>query len=207
MCCGTKRLVQIRCPADCAYLASAREHPAAATVRRQQRDIGFVTQFVRDFSERQSRLFLLITGFVVEGDRLAREGDKFARDVREPVPVLDSLIDDDVAEAAAALAATFETASRGVIYEHRPASLPAERLMAALKPLLAEAAKSQGASFERDAAVVLRRIEEAARHVRAQDPENHRAFLDLIGRVVVRRPDALDTEGHPSSEPPRLIVP
>jgi hypothetical protein len=207
VCCGTKRLVQIRCPADCAYLASAREHPAAASVRRQQRDIAFVTQFVRDFSERQSRLFLLITGFIVEGDRSAREGDRFTRDISEPVPMIQPLIDDDVAEAAAALAATFETASRGVIYEHRPASLPGERLMTALKPLLAEAGKAQGSSFERDAAVVLRRIEQAVRDVRGQDPENHRAFLDLIGRVVVKRPDAPDPDAHPSSDPPRLIVP
>ena len=48
---------------------------------------------------------------------------------RYEAPELQPLIDDDVAEAMAALAATFETASRGVIYEHRPASLPAERLV------------------------------------------------------------------------------
>ena len=35
MCCGTKRLAEIRCPSDCTYLVSAREHPAAV-VRRQQ---------------------------------------------------------------------------------------------------------------------------------------------------------------------------
>ena len=52
---------------------------------------------------------------------------------------LQPLIDDDVAASAAALAATLETSARGVIYEHRPASLPAERLMSTLKPLLAEA--------------------------------------------------------------------
>ena len=39
--------------------------------------------------------------------------------------------------------ATFETASRGVIYEHRPASLPAERLATALKPVLAEAGRAR----------------------------------------------------------------
>src|ERR1700704_4766830 len=35
VCCGTKRLVQIECPPDCAYLAVAREHrpPAAARSR------------------------------------------------------------------------------------------------------------------------------------------------------------------------------
>jgi class 3 adenylate cyclase len=38
------------------------------------------------------------------------------------------LNDDDVADAAGALAATFETAARGVIYEHAPESLVARRL-------------------------------------------------------------------------------
>src|SRR5262245_27935296 len=38
VCCGTKRLVEIRCPSDCSYLASAREHPAAVVVRQQQHD-------------------------------------------------------------------------------------------------------------------------------------------------------------------------
>ena len=30
VCCGTKRLVEIRCPATCGYLQSARVHPAAS---------------------------------------------------------------------------------------------------------------------------------------------------------------------------------
>jgi len=95
-------------------------------------------------------------------------------------------IDDDVAEGMGALAATFETASRGLIYDHRPASLPAERLTAALKPMLAEAGRSTGTAFDRDAAVVLRRIETAARDIRAINREDRRAFLDLLGRIITR---------------------
>ena len=68
---------------------------------------------MRDLNERQSQLFFLIAH--VSRPLSSRRN-------------CSALIDDDVAEAAAALAATFETASRGVIYEHRPASLPAERL-------------------------------------------------------------------------------
>src|SRR5262249_27205851 len=133
VCCGTKRLVQIECPGDCAYLTSAREHPPAAAVRRQQRDLGLVMQFLRDLSDRQSQLFSPIPSFLV----------------RYQAPEPQPLIDDDVAEAAAALAATFETSARGVIYEHRPASLPAERLMSALKPVLNDLGKQGGTPFER----------------------------------------------------------
>jgi hypothetical protein len=94
-----------------------------------------------------------------------------------------------------------------VIYEHRPASLPAERLMSALKPLLAEAGRNGGTAFERDAAVVMRRVEEAAREARAGEEGNRRAFLDLLGRVI-RKTDADQGEpAGPGMEPPRLIVP
>ena len=185
VCCGTKRLVQIDCPNDCAWLASAREHPPAVTVRQQQRDLGLVVQFMRDLSQRQSQLFLLLSTFLA----------------RYQTPELQPIIDDDVTEAAAALAGTFETAVRGVIYEHRPASLPAERLLSALKPLLVEAGEGAGSTFEGDAAVALRRIEDAVREIRALAPENRRAFLELLGRVISEAPPAEPTEA------PRLIVP
>ena len=192
VCCGTKRLVQIQCPSDCAYLSTAREHPPAAAVRRQQHDLGLLVQFMRDFNERQSQLFFLVNTFLV----------------RYEPPELQPLIDDDAAEAAAALAATLETSSRGVIYEHRPASLPAERLMNALKPLLAEAGgQAGGTAFERDAAVVLRRVEEAARGVRASDAGNRRAFLDLLGRVISRNEDPGEAAKKESNDPARLILP
>jgi hypothetical protein len=191
VCCGTKRLVQIQCPSDCAWLASAREHPPAVAVRQHQRDLTFVVQFVRDFSERQSQLFFLVSTFLVQ----------------YPAPDLQPVIDDDIAEAMAALAATYETASRGVIYEHRPPSLPAERLVTALKPVLAEAGSGGGSAFERDAAVVLRRIEEAAREARAIDAPNRRAFLDLLARVVrVPEGQAGDERGA-APAPSGLIVP
>ena len=187
VCCGTKRLVEIQCPSDCVYLAVAREHPPAAVVRQQQRDIQLLVRFIRDFNERQSQLFFLIDAFLL----------------RYQPPELQLLIDEDVIDAAASLAATSETAARGVIYEHRPASPPAERLVAALKPLLAKAGQGGGTPFERDAAVVLRRIEEAAREARAVDRENRRAFLDLLGLVI---PES-EEEERPSSAAPRLIVP
>lgn len=189
VCCGTKRLVQIPCPSDCAWLASAREHPPASIVRRQQRDLGLLVPFMRDFGDRQSQLFFLVATLLVRYDP----------------PDLQALIDDDVAEAAAALAATFETAARGVIYEHRPASLSAERLLTAIRTVLTEAGKGGGSSFERDAAGVLRRIAEAIGGARAADQSNRRAFLDVLGRIIPKNAGA--AHGAPSPEPPRLIVP
>ena len=158
---------------------------------------------MRDFSQRQSQLFFLIGAFLRTYQ----------------APELQPLLDEDVAEAAAALAATFETAARGVIYEHRPASLSAERLVTGLKPLLAEAGKGAGSSFERDAAVVLRRVTESVGSVRADDPANERAFLTLVARVM--RPDPPGPQNpenpanpanpthlvNPANPPSKLILP
>lgn len=192
VCCGTKRVVQIRCPSDCPYLATAREHPPAAAVRLQQQHVHALAQSTRDLSERQLQLFFLINTFLRH---------------YEP-PELQPLLDQDVADAAAALAGTFETASRGVIYEHRPSALPADRLASALKPVIAEAGKPGGSAFDRDAAVVLRRIEEAARAITGSEPSS-RAYLDLLGQIL----DAGTTgaagahDEPPPENRPRLIVP
>ena len=58
-------------------------------------------QFTRDLSQAQSQLFFVLNTFLQ----------------RYEPSELQPLIDEDVAEAAAALAATAETASRGLIYD------------------------------------------------------------------------------------------
>jgi len=191
VCCGTKRLVEIQCPGDCPWLASAREHPPAVAVRQQQRDMGLIMECMRDFSRRQSQLFLLVTTFLV----------------RYEAPELQRFVDHDVTDALSALAATFETASRGVIYEHRPASLAAGHLMSALKPVLADAGQGGGTPFERDAVVVLRRVADSASRVRALEAGSTRAFLELLGRVIQPTDGEKPDETTAAQDAPRLIVP
>ena len=150
---------------------------------------------VRDFNRWQADFFLAVSRFLVG---------------YEP-PEFQPLVDDDVAQAAAAMAATLETASRGVIYEHRPESRPAERLLAALRPLLAEARRNGPATFDRDAAVVLRRVAELAGGSGHEDPTNPRWYLAVLGRVISRMKSETSADsdmGEPSPEgTPRLIVP
>jgi hypothetical protein len=191
VCCGTKRLTEIACPPDCVYLATAREHPPAAAVRQHQRDVALLVEATRDLNERQAQLFLLAAMLLMQ---------------YEP-PALQPLIDDDVIEAAAALAATYDTAAKGLIYEHRPPSLPAERLVQALKPRLAEAGQRGGSAFERDAAVVFQQIGETATRVRQFEPDNRHAFLDLVRRTVRQPAETKDERAGAPADPPRLIVP
>jgi hypothetical protein len=145
---------------------------------------------VRDFNQRQVALFVDITTAL-----------------RQYQPLdLQPLLDEDVIDAAGALAATFETAAAGVIYEHRPHSRPAARLVDIVNTRLTERRGTAGTAFDRDAAVVLRHIEGAARGVHADSPTSPRAFLDLLGRVLEAKGHSAEA-GEPSGrEPSRLIV-
>ena len=65
-CCATKRLVEIRCPADCVYLAGALRHPAAVVRKQQEQDLTvLIGSMGQRLSEVQLRLFFLLGSVVV----------------------------------------------------------------------------------------------------------------------------------------------
>jgi hypothetical protein len=187
VCCGTKRLTEIRCPDDCVYLSSAREHPAAVVKRQQEHDATILLPTIQRLTERQYQLFFLFQSVI-------------ARHVPEG---FSKLIDDDVADAAAALASTLETAARGVIYEHAASTLSAQRLMSEMKSLLAEVRQQGATVYDREVAIVLRAIETGARETRQHEPGDT-AYLTLMARLLQRnRVPSSD----PSAEPRTLIIP
>ena len=188
VCCGTKRLTEIHCPDDCVYLTAAREHPAAAVKRQQEHDVAILMPTIERLTERQYQLFFLFQTLV-------------ARHVPEGFAA--RLIDDDVAEAAASLASTLETAARGVIYEHAAATLSAQRLATEMKTMLADMRQQGATVYEREAAIVLRAIEKGARETRQKEPGDT-AYLTLMARLLQRNRTAAPAAG----EPPRsLIIP
>ena len=189
VCCGTKRLTEIACPADCGYLASAREHPAAVVRRQQERDVAVLLPTIRNLTERQYQLFFLFQNVIA---RHKPEG--FAR-----------LLDADVADAAAAMAATLETAARGVIYEHTATSVVAQRLGNEMKAMLAEMRKQGATVYDREAAIVLRAIEEGARTA-GQGGGSDTTYLALVARLlqVGAAPNTTETATRPASS---LILP
>jgi len=187
VCCGTKRLTEIQCPDDCTYLTSAREHPAAVVKRQQEHDVEILLPTLQGLTERQHQLFFLLQSLIA---RHAPEG--FSR-----------LLDDDVAEAAAVVAATLETAARGVIYEHAAQSLPAQRLASEMKTTLADMEKQGIRVYDREAAIVLRAIEKGARETRKIEPGDA-SYLTLMARLLQRN----RTGAPPPAEPAHsLIIP
>lgn len=191
VCCGTKRQIEINCPPDCAYLSTARAHPAAVVQRRRERDARFVVPLIQDLGERQYRLLLAFQGAIL-------------RHAGAAVP---SPVDADVQDAAATLASTLETARKGIIYEHQTSSLPAQRLAGELRGLLAQLEREANArNLDRDAAVVLRAIEQGARTAAGAFPEDApRAYLSLAGRMMSEL-SAREDAG-PSAETSGLIIP
>jgi hypothetical protein len=168
VCCATKRLVEIDCPPDCPHLAAARDHPAAVVKRQQERDVALLLPTIRELTERQHQLFFLFQTAISQ-----HTPDGFAR-----------LNDDDVADAAGSLAATFETAARGVIYEHAAGTTVARRLADDLKAML-DGMRAQGAKvFDHEVSVVLRAIERGARETRTHAEGSANGYLALMGRLL-----------------------
>lgn len=191
VCCGTKRQREIPCTPDCHYLTSAREHPPAVVQRQHERDVALLVPAVAGLTERQSRLFFLFQSITV----------------RLPQDPLRPLLDEDVAEAAASAAAALETASRGLIYERPPASLPAQELAAAFRQAFEELAgqlNGPRSPLERDGGVALRALEEAARRVGPLVGDERQGFQQLIRRLLPPpSAPATDVEGRGSG----LVLP
>jgi hypothetical protein len=189
VCCGTKRLSEISCPPTCAYLATAREHPAAVVRRQQERDAAALLPIIQTLTERQYQLLVFLQQTLIS--RHKPEG--FGR-----------LIDDDVAEAADAVAKTLETAARGVIYEHTAQTATAQRLANEVKALLADMRERGAKVSDREAAIVLRTIARAAREVRRVTDGGDTAYLSLMARLLQQAPVPAE-EARPA-DTPRLIV-
>jgi hypothetical protein len=194
VCCGTKRLVEIQCPADCGYLTASRHHPPAVVQRQQERDLALLWPALAGLTERQSRFFFLFQSLAV----------------RHPADPLRPLRDVDVAEAAGSVATSLETASRGLIYDKAPQALPAQELATALRQAFEEIAqemKGPRTPLEIDAAKALRGVEEAARRVGPLVGDEAQGYLRLLGRVLKPQPGDGSAPRPETPEASGLIIP
>jgi hypothetical protein len=178
VCCGTKRIVEIACPATCIYLEHAHRHPASVVKRQQEADLLVLTKTLGRVSEGQLQLFFLLQTSILRFNNADRPQG------------LPGIADADVAEATGALAATLETAGRGVLYEHQSTSVVAESLRREIKTLLDQVGRGGGSRFEREAAEVLRGIERGARHDALGPGAGAQDYLSLVARVLQERPPA-----------------
>ncbi|HXH07043.1 MAG TPA: hypothetical protein VNI83_10680 [Vicinamibacterales bacterium] len=190
VCCGTKRLVEIRCPESCSYLRGAEIHPPAPVRRRHERDAAFLAAGLAGAPERERALALVVMAAL----RTRAE------------PALDSAVlgakrrDRDLADAAGALAETLEVASRGVIYEAQPARPVARQLLTDLRERIDRLLARADRTVERELASAARRVERMARDAAAALGGGDTAFVEFLERVLADERPA-------SPAPARLIVP
>jgi hypothetical protein len=137
--------------------------------RQQERDLSAVLPSLQRLTERNRQLYFLLQSVILS---------------HKPESLV-GLAEADVADAAQAAAATLETEAKGVIYEHRPTSAPAQRLAAALHAALAEA-RTQGATiYAGEAALVLRAIAQGADDTKkSANHEGPTAYQDLMRRLL-----------------------
>ena len=167
-------MTEIACPTNCVYLEAAQRYPAAATKKQHERDLTILLPTLGHVSEAQLELFFLIQTWVLRFKPSDFEG----------------VVDADLADAASALAASFETASRGVIYEQQAQSRIAEHLRRELQAFLAQVGRGGGPRFEAQAAEVLRGIARGASHEADGIGPGEQDYLSLVARVLHERPPA-----------------
>jgi hypothetical protein len=190
-CCATKRLREIACPSDCVHLASARAHPPAVVQRQRERDTAFLVGLIRGLDEAQIVLL-----------SVAQQHLRRYRPTALP-----ALVDADVTEAARAMAATLETAARGIVYEHETASLPAQRVLSIFRALHAEI-ETRRPTPAKVLGVAFRRLELASRTAAEQLGGGETAFLDFVDRLAAGAAERSGgAESEPASDAPRIILP
>jgi len=185
VCCGRKRLVEIDCPSDCAWLSQAEGAWEGRQSERRQDSMRLLPT-LRDLSDRQAVLFFHLASGIV---RLRRE----TRDL-DDATLLDGL---------EALQKTAETVSRGILYEHQPDALRAQALLPALRPLLEPPGPDDQPLpvTDADRLTVLSGVVAALRATRAES-KGASAFLDTLTRLEARRLSDLAQRA-----PSRLVVP
>ena len=185
-CCATKRQVEIACPSDCVFLETAHRHPAAVVKRQLDQDVGILMATLGNITERQLQLFFILQTMVVRHKPLG----------------LASLADADLAQAAAALATTLESASKGVIYDESTNSPIAEGLRRELRPIVEELTQAGGSRAEREVAALLRGLERGARHENPAIGDAPDSYLQLLTRLLRQMPPVA-----PDPAPPLIVTP
>jgi hypothetical protein len=168
-CCATERQVRIACPDDCRHLVAAQTHPAAQVRRQQESDVTLLMAAVgHRFSEAELQVFFLLASQVV----------------RYRPESLAPLHDDDIADAATAMAGTLEAAAQGLVAHLTGGTTVSEGLRRSFDEMVALLGQQGGPAVAPMAARVLRGLAQGAQALRTTAPADPVAFLTLLRRVM-----------------------
>lgn len=189
-CCGTKRRIEIHCPEDCPYLYG--EHDARwESPARQLEEKRFLSHFA-GLEREQVPLLVFLHVLLVQ--------------IREDLG--GDLSDREALDVVSTLARTYDTLSKGILYEHQSASPKLQAVVGKLGRFLAKRAEIPAAPRATDAEIlaVLRAIE-AALLSHTRGVSSPRSYLDSADRTFKPSGEGLPTVEVPGeSGQGRLIV-
>ena len=167
-CCGTKRRVEIDCPADCVYLSGGHAPGWEGRETERRRDARRLAPHLQGLSDVRARMFLLTLAGIhgIHG--------------RRP-----ELTDALLGQAVTALRKTVETRNRGILYDHQAEDLRAQGLVHELRELF-EAKDDAGrvvSADDRDLLPVLAALEAALEDTRKEGAGAF-ALLETAGRIA-----------------------
>ncbi len=183
-CCGSKRLVLVACPTDCAYLTGAHAPRWEGRETEKRRDGRRLAPYLEGLSAGALRVFVItLAGLAV---------------IRKQRP---EASDATLLAALAALRKTVETRTRGILYEHPPEDLRAMDLLQDLRSLY-EPQDEDGRDIspaDEDLLGALTALEGCLEEVRSEGLQPT-AFLDIAVRLMGQPP------AHKTEPSHRLIV-
>ena len=164
-CCGTKRRVEIACPEDCPYLHGEHD-PRWEAPARQAEENRFIGYFA-GLSPDEVPLLVFLHHLLLEARREAG-----------------GLSDRETHEIVSTLSRTFETLSKGVLYQHPSESLRLQGILGRMGNALSHRREIPSAPPASDAEVasLLRKIA-AAVDAREKESPGSGTYLDAAEKV------------------------
>jgi len=182
-CCGTKRRVEIHCPEDCPYLHGEHD-PRWESRGRMEEQARFAGAFV-GLDEKGASLLAFLHVLLLQSRR-SLGGE---------------LSDREAQQLIAALARTYGTLSKGLIYQHQVDSPRLQSQVDRLAHLLRERERFVPGTSDGDVLAALTALE-ASLSTHLDRAASGRSYLDIAARTFKEQPELELQEG----ESGRLIV-
>jgi hypothetical protein len=186
VCCGTKRLVEIECPAECEYLTGAHAPSWEGRESDRRADLARVAPQLERLSHDEAAIFFYLLSGIVRISAKHRDAD-----------------DAQWREAALALCKTLETRESGLVYEHAAEGFRAQELVRELKDVVRPPEADGPVAPDRELLAALRAVVGAIEATLAEKAEP-KAFLATALRLTSR---LVERGGKPAPEPPKILEP
>ncbi len=165
-CCGSKRRTEIRCPDGCPYLHGEHD-PLWESPEKRTEEVQLIAHFA-DVQREQVPLLVFLHHLLLQGRQ------NFGADLSDSMTL----------EILTTLVRTFETLSKGIIYEHQTESPQLQAMISWLGNVLSKRSEIPQVPAAGDAEVLaMLKTISAAVQAHRDDSSGNRNYLDTAERV------------------------